>query len=216
MNAVNPLTFFALNLIINHKCIQEQIDNTCVSIFTSIITNQLASLQSLSKLWVTFQCLVVICLVLARTGFNEGTRDLGHFVDEKWLNTATLVSYAFILPIFIITHLLGDIVPVKMVSLLKTENRFYLLNSFWLVCHILCIMTIHWFVTFAFTLQEMMFQFLGFVLFVTSGSFVVDKDKSFYGSDRNMGVALGSLTIITGIFFLVDFILLAKDHFKKN
>ena len=51
---------------------------------------------------------------------------------------------------------------------------------------------------------------------MASGSLVVDWYKSFYGADRNMGVALGSLTIITGIFFLVDFILLAKDHFKKN
>ena len=78
------------------------------------------------------------------------------------------------------------------------------------------IMTIHWFVTFAFTLQEMMFQFLGFVLFLASGSVVVDRYQSFKGADGDVGVALGSMTIITGIFFLVDFILLAKDHFKKN
>ena len=95
------------------------------------------------------------------------------------------------------------------------ENRFYLLNTSWLACHTLCIM-IHWFVTFAFTLQEMMFQFLGFVLFLASGSVVVDRYQSFKGADGDVGVALGSMTIITGIFFLVDFILLAKDHFKKN
>ena len=77
-----------------------------------------------------FQCLVIICLVLARTGFNEGTRDLGHFVDEKWLNTATLVSYAFILPIFIITYLLGDIVPVKMVI----DSTCWILDDY-LACH---------------------------------------------------------------------------------
>ena len=65
-------------------------------------------------------------------------------------------------------------------------------------------------------LQEMMFQFLGFVLFVASGSVVVDRYQSILGADGDVGVALGSMTIITGIFFLVDFILLAKDHFKKN
>ena len=153
---------------------------------------------------------MIICLVLARTGFNEGTRDLGHFVDEKWLNTATLVSYAFILPIFIITYLLGDIVPVKMVI----DSTCWILDDY-LACH-----TRSWFIDLYFIchwyLQEMMFQFLGFVLFVASGSVVVDRYQSILGADGDVGVALGSMTIITGIFFLVDFILLAKDHFKKN
>ena len=132
MNAVNPLTVFAFNLIIKLECIQDQFDNICVSIFTSVssLKSSLSSRIYLSLFW--FQCLVIICLVLARTGFNEGTRDLGHFVDEKWLNTATLVSYAFILPIFIITYLLGDIVPVKMVSLLKIDSTCWILHD-WLV-----------------------------------------------------------------------------------
>ena len=60
--------------------------------------------------------MVFICLVLARTGFNQGTADLAHFVDEKWVTVTALCSYAFILPIFIVTYLLGEIVPVKMVS----------------------------------------------------------------------------------------------------
>ena len=60
-----------------------------------------------------------------------------------------------------------------------------------------------------------MFQFLGAVLFVTSGALVVDRYQSVLGNDGDVGLALGSMTIITGIFFLVDFILLAKDHFKK-
>ena len=61
----------------------------------------------------------------------------------------------------------------------------------------------------------MMFQFLGGVLFVASGALVVDRYQSVLGNDGDVGLALGIITIITGIFFLVDFALLAKDHFKK-
>ena len=64
------------------------------------------------------------------------------------------------------------------------------------------------------TPQEMMFQFLGAVLFLTSGSLVVDwYQNSLTNSD--VGLALGSMTIITGIVMLLDFALMAKTYFKK-
>ena len=81
-------------------------------------------------------------MVLARTGFKDGTQPLFHSTDELWLNIASLVSYAFILPIFIITHLLGDIVPVLMVSVKIDSVEFFpisLSRAMYhdsLICHI--------------------------------------------------------------------------------
>lgn len=61
-----------------------------------------------------------------------------------------------------------------------------------------------------------MFQFLGTVLFLTSGSLVVDRYQTIPGDDGDVGLALGSMTIITGIFMFLDFALLAKQHFGKK
>ena len=62
-----------------------------------------------------------------------------------------------------------------------------------------------------------MFQFLGTVLFLTSGSLVVDTYQNIAGDDGDVGLALGSMTIITGFFMFFDFAYLSKEYFgKKN
>ena len=62
----------------------------------------------------------------------------------------------------------------------------------------------------------MVFQLLGSVLFVTSGALVVERYQYLSGSDGDVGLALGSMLIITSLFMLLDFILLAKEHFGKK
>jgi len=66
------------------------------------------------------------------------------------------------------------------------------------------------------TRMEMVFQLLGSVLFVTSGALVVERYQYLSGSDGDVGLALGSMLIITSLFMLLDFILLAKEHFGKK
>jgi hypothetical protein len=61
----------------------------------------------------------------------------------------------------------------------------------------------------------MMFMLLGAILFVASGSLTVEKYQNILGDDKDVGLALGSMSIITGIFMIVDFGLLAKDYFGK-
>merc|ERR1712018_801454 len=84
-------------------------------------------------------CLVIIDLVLARTGFSNGTSPLAIYTDAYWVKVVSVCSYCFILAIMILSYLLGDDVPIRM---------------------------------------EMMFQFLGAVLFLTSVSLVVDSYQS--------------------------------------
>ena len=71
---------------------------------------------NISHFFTLLQCLVIIDLVLARRGFAGGLADLQHFSDAKWVTVTSVSSYAFILPIIIGCYLLGDIVPMRMVS----------------------------------------------------------------------------------------------------
>ena len=61
----------------------------------------------------------------------------------------------------------------------------------------------------------MMFQLLGSILFLASGSVIVDTYQG-VGVSRDVGLALGSMEIITGIFMFIDFALLAKTFFGKK
>ena len=63
-----------------------------------------------------FQCMVIIVLVLARTGFNYGTGEFLHNVDPRWLTVTAVVSYTFIYIILIICYLLEEVVPLNLVS----------------------------------------------------------------------------------------------------
>jgi hypothetical protein len=121
-------------------------------------------------------CMVIIVLVLARTGFAGGYTEVAHAIDAKWVTITSVCAYAIILSIIIITYFLGDAVPIRM---------------------------------------EMMFMLLGAILFVASGSLTVEKYQNILGDDKDVGLALGSMSIITGIFMIVDFGLLAKDYFGK-
>ena len=60
-----------------------------------------------------------------------------------------------------------------------------------------------------------MFQLLGAVLFLASGSNIIMtyNNASF---NKDVGLALGSMEILTGIVFFIDFALLAKDYFGKK
>lgn len=63
--------------------------------------------------------------------------------------------------------------------------------------------------------MEIMFQLLGAVLFLASGSNIIMtyNNASF---NKDVGLALGSMEILTGIVFFIDFALLAKDYFGKK
>ena len=64
-----------------------------------------------------FQLFVIVDLVISRIGFANGTNQVTLVNHEAWLNITSVCSYAFILPIIIICFLLGDTVPVRMVSI---------------------------------------------------------------------------------------------------
>lgn len=136
-------------------------------------------------------------MVLARTGFFSGIADLQHEVDAKWVNVCSVCSYCFILPIFIISYALGDDVPLRLVIENPVTTSTFLIKA-------------------QFVPKEMMFQFLGAVLFLTSGSLVIDRYQFIEGDNGDVGLALGSMTVITGIFMFVDFMYLAKEKFGKK
>ena len=60
-----------------------------------------------------FQCLVIVVFVLARAGF-EGS-PVNHLVDPYWITSIACGAYVIILATIIITYILGDTVPPKMV-----------------------------------------------------------------------------------------------------
>ena len=64
-----------------------------------------------------FQLFVIICLILARTGFAEGTAHFLALVDTEWVTITSVCSYTFIYPMLIICYLMGEVVPIKLVSL---------------------------------------------------------------------------------------------------
>ena len=69
--------------------------------------------------------------------------------------------------------------------------------------------------------QEMMFQILGASLFLASGSLQIGYYKNLNTinanyDDRDIGLSLGSLLIITGILMFVDFGLNAKPSLNLN
>merc|ERR1712062_375332 len=63
--------------------------------------------------------------------------------------------------------------------------------------------------------MEMLFQLLGSIMFLASGSNIINKYNGLTLGDKDTGLALGSMEIITGVFMLIDFALLAKDYFGK-
>ena len=76
-----------------------------------------------------FQLFVIICLILARTGFAEGTAHFLALVDTEWVTITSVCSYTFIYPMLIICYLMGEVVPIKLVSLKQLE--YY---SFFYIC----------------------------------------------------------------------------------
>ena len=71
----------------------------------------------LNYVFVFFQLFVIICLILARTGFAEGTAHFLALVDTEWVTITSVCSYTFIYPMLIICYLMGEVVPIKLVSL---------------------------------------------------------------------------------------------------
>ena len=71
----------------------------------------------LNYVFAFFQLFVIICLILARTGFAEGTAHFLALVDTEWVTITSVCSYTFIYPMLIICYLMGEVVPIKLVSL---------------------------------------------------------------------------------------------------
>merc|ERR1712083_42817 len=63
---------------------------------------------------------------------------------------------------------------------------------------------------------EILFQLLGTILFIASGSNIIGRYNVTGFGDKDVGLALGSMEIITGAVMLIDFALLAKDYFGKK
>ena len=76
-----------------------------------------------------FQLFVIICLILARTGFAEGTAHFLALVDTEWVTITSVCSYTFIYPMLIICYLMGEVVPIKLVSL----KQFWKYSFFYIV-----------------------------------------------------------------------------------
>ena len=76
-----------------------------------------------------FQLFVIICLILARTGFAEGTAHFLALVDTEWVTITSVCSYTFIYPMLIICYLMGEVVPIKLVSL----KQFWYYHSFFYI-----------------------------------------------------------------------------------
>jgi len=63
--------------------------------------------------------------------------------------------------------------------------------------------------------MEMLFQLIGAILFLASGSLITDVYQNTLNS-KDVGLALGSMEIITGIVMFIDFALLAKELYGKK
>ena len=61
----------------------------------------------------------------------------------------------------------------------------------------------------------MLFQLIGAILFLASGSLITDVYQNSLNS-KDVGLALGSMEIITGIVMFIDFALLAKELYGKK
>ena len=61
----------------------------------------------------------------------------------------------------------------------------------------------------------MLFQLIGAILFLASGSLITDVYQNTLNS-KDVGLALGSMEIITGIVMFIDFALLAKELYGKK
>ena len=65
--------------------------------------------------------------------------------------------------------------------------------------------------------QEIMFQVLGGILFLISGAFMVERYQNILSeADGDVGLALGSMLIITSIFMFIDVGILSKERFSKK
>ncbi len=61
----------------------------------------------------------------------------------------------------------------------------------------------------------MMFTLVGTILFVAAGSLTIDRYQRVAGQDGDVGLALGSMGIITGLFMFIDTALLVKTYLGK-
>jgi hypothetical protein len=77
--------------------------------------------------------MVIIVLVLARTGFAGGYTEVAHAIDAKWVTITSVCAYAIILSIIIITYFLGDAVPIRMVRKKNKTEKISLPASHMLI-----------------------------------------------------------------------------------
>ena len=65
--------------------------------------------------------MVLIVLFIGRIGFKGGS--FLHLTSPEWVSIAAFCSYAFIYPIFIITYITGQAVPLITVSKVPKPKR---------------------------------------------------------------------------------------------
>ena len=61
--------------------------------------------------------LIIIVLIIARIGFKDIPYTFAAHSNSEWITLSSVCSYTFIYLIFIISYLLGDVVPIKLVRL---------------------------------------------------------------------------------------------------
>ncbi len=60
--------------------------------------------------------MVLIVLIMARTGFSGGDSPVSLFLDGNWLMITASCAYTIILAVIVLTYLLGDAIAIRTVS----------------------------------------------------------------------------------------------------
>ena len=63
------------------------------------------------------QVLCVICVIIARAGFDDGLETHYHSISHRWLTIITFGGYTLILAAFLLTYVLGDGIADRMVRI---------------------------------------------------------------------------------------------------
>lgn len=113
---------------------------------------------------------VLIVLLLARFGGDQGNPKYFGSQDDNFLGIGTVVGYAIIVPAVLLTYLMGSNLSIL----------------------------------------ELFINLVGGILFIAVGAITVQTYTAYRYKDST-GIALGSLAIVTGILFLIDFAFAIKN-----